>query len=627
MPVGLTHPLVRYGFAALTVAGAYALRRALDPLIGEGTPFVLLFLLPVLTTAWFAGQGPALMAAVLAVVVGDKISFDPSSQAPMAARITRVVTFLFESLLLSALIASRRRSVLELAESEQRYRVLTENFPNGTVLLFDSELRFLVAGGQGLSDLGLSARHLVGKTLREVFHEVTHILEPLYRGALAGHTHVVEVRWAEHDYLTYHVPVRDSTGAIIGGMVMTQDITQPKKLEHQLRQAQKMDAVGRLAGGIAHDFNNLLLVILGRTEMMLDAPLNERTLKSDLRAVADAAQRAADLTQQLLTFSRQQVLETRVLDLNLVLRELAPTLRNMVGERIELTLELSDSVELLRLNRGQIEQVVMNLCVNARDSIHERGTITLRSTTCAVTEGDAQHQDVPPGQYVCLQVMDSGSGMDELTREHLFEPYFTTKGRAKGSGLGLSIVHGIVGQHHGQIAVRSTEGRGSEFRIYLPTVEDAHAISDTVLSSKAAVHRRGQGEVILVVEDQGDVRKLLEDFLGNTGYSVLSASSAEEALAIARQQTRIDIIVTDMVLPQMTGYELCRVLASERPQIRTLLVSGYSEQLVGLSHLTATGTLFLPKPFTMSDLLERVDILLATLPRSAALARPANTQR
>ena len=311
------------------------------------------------------------------------------------------------------------------------------------------------------------------------------------------------------------------------------------------------------------------------------------------------------------------MLETEALDVNTVVRELVPTLSNLVGTRVELRLALSDNPAPVLLNRGQFEQVLMNLCVNARDAISGAGSVTLRTSCLDVDEAINQEQGVPVGRYLCIQVIDSGSGMDALTREHLFEPYFTTKGRSKGSGLGLSIVHGIVGQHHGHITVRSTPGQGSEFAIYLPTADGAVSSTEVARGGATPVPRRGRGELILVVEDEQDVRKMLAEFLVNAGYRVLVASSAEQALELTRADSRIDAMVTDMVLPQMTGYELCRVLASAHPHIRSLLMSGYSEQLVGLSHLTATGTLFLAKPFTMSELLARLEILLSARGESA----------
>ncbi len=585
----------------------HLLRRSLDPLIGETTPFVVLFFLPVVVSARFAGLGPALLAAGLALVVGDRVTMDPASGAPIVARIVRAATFLVLGYMVAHLIVSRRRDELALRASEERYRTLAENFPNGAVFLFDHELRFLVAAGRDLPDVGLSGADMVGKTLSEALPEATGDgLASMFRAALDGRTRVAEFEFQGRDYVLHAVPVRGERGDVALGMALAHNITERKRLEHQLRQAQKMDAIGRLAGGVAHDFNNLLTVILGRCEGLLRRLAGrEDDVTRDVRAIHDAGSRAASLTKQLLSFSRAQTAELADLDPNEVVWALDPMLRRLIGERIELVTRVDPDVGHVRADRAQIEQALLNLCVNARDAVSERGG-TIEITTEAVTVSAASRdtEGVPEGRYARITVRDSGCGMDPSVRDRVFEPFFTTKPTGKGTGLGLSIVHGVVSQHGGHVTITTAPHEGSSFHVFLPT---AAARDDQPSRPAPLPGRRGAGELVLLVEDEDAVRTMIADFLRSSGYRVVAASSGEEALAIAAEhRDELRLLVTDVVLTGMSGIELCRTLHEHDPLLRTVFLSGYTRELASIDDFAGSTTTFLAKPFTLHDLLARV---------------------
>jgi len=388
-----------------------------------------------------------------------------------------------------------------------------------------------------------------------------------------------------------------------------------RRLEEQLRQSQKVEAVGRLAGGIAHDFNNLLTAIIGYTDLVLNNFGDNNPLSADILEIKKAGQRAAKLTSQLLAFSRKQVLRPRVLDLNDVVSDMDKMLRRLIGADIELITLFGPELGHVRVDPGGIEQIIMNLAVNARDAMPQGGRLTVETTNVELDDAYARkHIAVKPGPYVMLAVSDNGSGMDAETQSHLFEPFFTTKELGKGTGLGLSTVYGIVKQSGGNIWVYSEPGEGTVFKIYLPRVTEA--IETWESSIKDQTDKLTGTETVLVVEDESAVRNLVRNVLQRNGYTVLDANHGEEALRIAiRHEGIIHVMVTDVVLPHMSGRQLAQRMATIRSDIKVLYMSGYTDNAIVRHGVLDLGIAFLQKPFTTEALLRKVREVLDMVSR------------
>jgi two-component system, cell cycle sensor histidine kinase and response regulator CckA len=396
----------------------------------------------------------------------------------------------------------------------------------------------------------------------------------------------------------------DDAGVPQRGAGVSIDITERRSLEEQLRQSQKMEAIGLLAGGIAHDFNNLLTAIGGYTELVLATLDDNDARREDLNEVAKASKRAAALTRHLLAVSRRQILHSTVLDVNAMVVDVQNLLRRTIPENIDLRLELSPVLDPVRADRGQLEQVVLNLAINAGDAMPLGGRLRLATDTVDVDDAWAsRHAPMPVGRYVRLTVSDTGVGMTQQTQAHIFEPFFTTKERGKGTGLGLAMVYGIVKQSDGFIWVESQVGRGTTFEIYLPTV---HEPDERPVHVAPAVDIGGGSQTILLAEDDGAVRRLARDVLADHGYTVLDARDGDEALAIARRYSNaIHLLIADVVMPGLSGRDLAARLTLERPDVRVLYTSGYTETVMtraGFEH----GLTLLAKPFLPNDLLRKV---------------------
>lgn len=401
-------------------------------------------------------------------------------------------------------------------------------------------------------------------------------------------------------------PLRNREGEITHFISTGRDITAQRRLELQLRQAQKMDGIGRLAGGVAHDFNNLLMVISAYAELTLDALPQEDPLRSKVGEILTAARRAADLTRQLLAFGRKQVQSLQLLDLNSVIQEIGRMLPRLIGEDIQLSILPGTDLQKIKADPVQIEQIVLNLAANARDAMPRGGKLTIETATVHLNERYVQaHPVVPPGDYVLLTVSDSGEGILAEHLPHIFEPFFTTKEEGSGTGLGLATVYGIVKQNSGFIWVYSEPGMGTTFRIYLPRAESQ--IAKAAVSPTPQDSPRGQGEMLLLVEDESAVRHSTRDFLTGLGYTVLEAPNGEEALRASREYCGpIHLLISDVVMPKMSGPVLAEQLVAERPQMQTLFVSGYAESTVlrhGRIDVTAR---FLQKPFGLRALAQKV---------------------
>jgi nitrogen-specific signal transduction histidine kinase len=404
----------------------------------------------------------------------------------------------------------------------------------------------------------------------------------------------------------------EAMGEMVGAkplsIIFLVDMTERRLLESQLLQAQKMEAVGRLAGGVAHDFNNSLGVILGYTELLLRQA--DAGQKGKLEQIRKATERAAGLTRQLLAFSRKQVVDPRVLDLNLLLSDLETMLGRLIGEDIDLAMVPGEALGQVKADAGQLEQVVMNLCVNARDAMPDGGLLRLETSNVVLDAAHASRlESMAPGRYVMLAVSDSGCGISRETLSRIFEPFFTTKAEGKGTGLGLAMVYGIVKQAGGHVAVYSEVGEGSTFRVYLPRIDEAVAAG---VADPTPMPDRGW-ETILLVEDEEALRAITQEILSEHGYRVLEASGGDQALAIARDHPEpIHLVLTDVVLPGTNGRVLARALAATRPGIQVLFMSGYTDDVIAHRGVLEPGTLLLEKPFTVLALLRLVRAALGT---------------
>jgi len=402
----------------------------------------------------------------------------------------------------------------------------------------------------------------------------------------------------------------DSHPVMEGIMV---DITERKALETQLQQSRKMEAVGRLAGGIAHDFNNLLTIISGYTELALSRPQLPVEAHADIERIENASGRAAALVRQLLAFSRKQVLQPKILDLNKIVLNLDSLLRRLMDERIDMVTRVKDDLGKVKADPAQVEQVIMNLVVNARDAMPEGGRLVVETCNAELDANYAvEHVSVKPGRYVMLAVSDTGVGMDRQTVAHIFEPFFTTKESGRGTGLGLSTVYGIVKQSGGYIWVYSEPGKGSSFKVYLPRVDE---VPDPVAAAGAAPRAQRGTETILLVEDEEAVRELIQTVLTEKGYDVIPSLDPQHAEQIAaRFPGEIHLLLTDMVMPGTSGRELAERISARRQGIRVLFMSGYTDNVITSGGMLEEGLAFLQKPFSPGALVQKVREVLSQTP-------------
>jgi nitrogen-specific signal transduction histidine kinase/ActR/RegA family two-component response regulator len=394
-------------------------------------------------------------------------------------------------------------------------------------------------------------------------------------------------------------------------LAVVQDVSERQNLERQLRQAQKMEAIGRLAGGVAHDFNNLLMVIKGHTELLLNALDPADSVARKISQIDRSADRATALTRQLLAFSRMQVLQPRALNLNSIVDEMGKLIPRLIGEDIELIFRTASDLGTIKADGSQMEQIIMNLAVNSRDAMPNGGRFTIETSNVELDSYySAAHPVVKPGRYVLLAVSDTGTGMDSETQAHIFEPFFTTKEQGKGTGLGLATVYGVVKQSGGFIWVYSELGKGTTFKIYLPRVDEA--VAAAVPLQSAAQVLRGT-ETVLLAEDEQDVRDVAREFLESAGYSVIEAPSGAEALKIAAGHSgQIQLLITDMIMPGMTGQDLAQKMRGVRESIGVIYMSGYSELAAGEATKGDKAAVVLTKPFSRTALLRTVREVLST---------------
>ncbi|HTS04918.1 MAG TPA: PAS domain S-box protein [Candidatus Eisenbacteria bacterium] len=503
-----------------------------------------------------------------------------------------------------------KRNEQALRRSEARYRSLVQSSVYG-IYRSSLEGRFLDMNSALIAMLGYSCPEevLLLDPEKDVFAQPSEHARLIDEFRKTGRLDGFEVKWKRKDgrAITVRISGRAVSSADEPADVLeaiAEDITDRRALEDQFRQAQKMEAVGRLAGGVAHDFNNLLMVISGYAEVILTELDSGHPLHEKGRAIQLAADRATTLTRQLLAFSRKQLLELKVVDVNAIVQDMERLLRPLIGENVELVTALAPQAVQTRADAGQLEQVLMNLVVNAKDAMPNGGKLVIQTQTVVV---DQHHRGGPqfirPGNYVLLSVSDTGMGMDRETQSRIFEPFFTTKEKGKGTGLGLSTVYGIVKQTGGYVMVQSEIGRGTIFHIYLPLTEGKTEPHPVAVPDTAC----GGHETILLVEDEESVRQLVRDTLVAKGYNVIEGENGEEGLAAATRHTgKIDLVITDVVMPGMGGREMAKQLATSRPGTKVLYLSGYTEDAIISDGSIESGTAFLQKPFTLQNLTRKV---------------------
>jgi two-component system cell cycle sensor histidine kinase/response regulator CckA len=505
----------------------------------------------------------------------------------------------------------RGRAMEALERREEHYRSLIENSLDLIgILNIDGTIRYASPSHERV--LGYALDELIGQNALSFVHPDDL---PAVRDALtkADGSALLEFRCRHKDgswrVIESFARNLSHLPGVSGVVANSRDITERRRLEEELHHSQRLDAVGRLAGGIAHDFNNLLMVITGHSQMLLDTMFPGDPARADLEQVVKAAERATDLTHQLLAFSRRQAVRPTLLNLNDLVRDMERMLRRVMGEDIELLTTLGPEPQAVRADPGQVEQVVLNIALNARDAMTGGGKLTLETRGAEITQDSGrEHPGLSVGSYAVLLVSDTGSGMDPSVRSRVFEPFFTTK--EHGTGLGLSTSYGIIKQTGGDIWVESKPGSGTTFQIYLPV---AQQVSEEVAAPQSSPLFQGS-ETILLVEDEEGVRRVVEAMLKRRGYKVLSSASPAEAIAVADgHQGAIDLLIADMVMPGMSGQKMAERLTATRPHMRVLYVSGYGDPIGARATFA-----FLQKPFSTEELAVKVREVLRETVQSAS---------
>ncbi|HKS96830.1 MAG TPA: response regulator, partial [Terriglobia bacterium] len=596
-------PILRYGVAVLSTALALI---ATILLADVSQSRLALFAVAVMVSAWYGGWKPGVVATAFALTVSTYFALvGEHTPGQLRDAIFRLSLFFFVAMLICWLNAALRATQENLRRSEANFRSLVTNAPYG-ICSCDSTGKILEANPAFLGLLGLTSKdELVGQHIYSLYADTDQWFELADHLRSSAPFKGLNAEWKRKNGTTV---VRVSGRSVTNGRnegvvfeVFAEDVTERRALEQQLRQSQKMEAVGRLAGGIAHDFNNLLMVISGYSEFLLERLGAEPHLRGPAQEIASAAERASSLTRQLLAFSRKQMLAPRIVNLNDIATENLKMLNRMIGEDIDLVMVPAKNLWPVRADAGQIDQVIMNLAVNARDAMPSGGKLTIETGNVTLDEDYARlHAPLKPGDYVMVAISDTGVGMDTETQSHIFEPFFTTKG-TKGTGLGLSTVYGIIKQSGGYIWVYSEMGRGTTFKIYLPSVDQDAATGAAPLSRPVTQHAGGN---ILLVEDDPSILELAAELLREHGYKIVPVSSAEQAIALCESDSlRPDLLVTDVILGGMDGHELANQLVARDRTLQVLYMSGYTERTVIQQGILEPGRSFLAKPFRPDELL------------------------
>jgi PAS domain S-box-containing protein len=617
---------LRYGVAVLSTA------LALIPTIllaDVSESRLALFAVAVMVSAWYGGWKPGVVATAFALTVSAYFTLS-GEHTPSQFRnaIIRLSLFFFVAMLICWLNAALRSVQENLRLSELNFRSLVTNAPYG-ICRCDATGKILDANPAFLDMLRYSSSaELVGHYIYDLYQDTEQWFALADSLRSSSPFKGLTAEWKRKDGTTTGVRVSGRSVSDGGdddrGLVFelfAEDVTERRVLEEQLRQSQKMEAVGRLAGGIAHDFNNLLMVISGYSEFLLERLSTEPDLRAPAQEIASAADRASSLTRQLLAFSRKQMLAPKIVNLNLVVTENIKMLNRMIGEDIDLVMVPASNLWPVRADAGQIEQVIMNLAVNARDAMPSGGKLTIESSNVMFDDEYSRfHAPLRPGDYVMLAISDTGGGMDADTQSHIFEPFFTTKG-PKGTGLGLSTVYGIVKQSGGYIWVYSEVGKGTTFKIYLPRVAaTGEALPQVAVPVDTRVAEPGT-ETILLVEDEANLRYLARQYLEKQGYRVVEAADGAVAMQIAvAHEGVIHLLLTDVIMPGMNGRELAQRISEIRPNVKVLYMSGYTENVVGQNGMLDSGVRLLQKPFNLRDLKSKVREVLDASPTPPEVA-------
>ncbi len=507
-------------------------------------------------------------------------------------------------------ITERKLAEEALRESMTRLQTIVTGAPI-ILFSFDRNGIFTLSEGTGLAGMGLKPGEVVGRSVFEVYRDRPEILDNMRR-SLAGETFNAPVTVGDHVFDAYHTPLPSEHGAYAGTIGVLVDVTERSRaeaernrLQEQLQQAMKMEAIGRLAGGVAHDFNNLLTSIKGNVELARMQMTPCDPVEQHLAEVVKAADSAAALTRQLLAFSRRQIIEPRVLNLNDLVENLRKMLVRIIGEDVELQLALERKLGAVRVDPGQFEQVLVNLAVNARDAMPDGGQLTIETANVQLDDDYcARHPYVTPGSFVLLAVSDTGLGMSEEVKRRLFEPFFTTKPKGRGTGLGLATIFGAVRQAGGSIEVYSEVGHGTSFKIYLPRTDE---VAGSLAVEAPSLDLPGGSETLLVVEDEDSVRQVAVHALQRLGYQVLPAATGGEALALLqRRPGRIDLLMTDVVMPGMNGRELAARLGKLHPEMKVLFTSGYAENVIVHHGVLEAELNFVGKPYSLHTLARKI---------------------
>jgi two-component system, cell cycle sensor histidine kinase and response regulator CckA len=621
---------VDYLLAVLVTATAASVTQVILPLAGPNA--TLPFILAVAIAALFGGRGPGALAAVLSVLTLSRWFF-PRLHVDTSTDLASEILFLVVAMAIAAIVGPvhrhRRRSghprgsdhhrrpaeqpahEPSRAEAEEAVARLAAIVSSSSDAIIGKSLEGVITSWNAAAErtFGYSGSEMVGQSVFKLIPEELHeteraVLAQLRRGETAEVSETERIRKdGKRIWISLSVsPIRDATGAIIGAASIKRDITESRLMRQRLHDTQRFQAIGQLAGGIAHEANNQMSVVLGASQFLLRRSDLAPSAREDVELIRRAAERTASITRQLLAFSRRQVLELRDLDLNRVVQTIEPILRRSLAESHELIVRLRLRDAVVRADPRQLEQVLLNLTLNARDAMPAGGRLTIETGSVELTAEEAAGDSggPPPGAYAVVVVKDTGHGMDQATLQRAFEPFFTTKAVGQGTGLGLSVVHGIVNQTGGSIRVESEPGKGTAFTMYLPVSAAARAPEQPAdTGTMAMVH----GRVALVVEDDPVVRSMAARGLRDAGYLVLEAMHGRAALELIRTHTgRLDVVVSDIGMPEMDGYDLARCLSEERPELPIVFMSGYGDPEPEVP--------FLQKPFAPDVLVRRVGQVL-----------------
>lgn len=554
---------------------------------------------------------PLHLASILGPVMVVMVALRITPGAPVTAGILVALSFMCASIRFLITQDRQDRALAELRSNRDLLEAIVEGTTEA-IYVRDLNGTYIFANRAAKKFLENSAgRGVLGKSNYDFFSEKTAArsretdLQVIESDSPKAIEEPMELGEETHVFLSRKAPYRDVHGNIAGVLGIAVDVTERRKMEEELRKAQRMESIGTLAGGVAHDFNNLLTVIKGYSQLLLDE-LNGTPAQDKLKQIESAAEKAATLTRQLLAFSRQQVLQPRIINLNQIVRDMEKMLRRLIGEDIDFTVKPAEDLKSVMADPGQIEQVIMNLAANARDAMPRGGKFIIETANVKLEQDHSIEWEVKPGRYAQLAVSDTGAGMDAATQSRIFEPFFTTKPPGKGTGLGLSTVYGITKQSGGYIWVYSEPGHGTTFKMYFPVAEGKPEGEGSSGQLKALSQQRGN-ETILVVEDEPVLSQLVETSLKKRGYQVLVASSADAATAIAQDHKGpIHLLLTDVVMPHTSGREVAKRICELRPQTRVMWMSGYTDEAVMQHGILEPGVHFLQKPFTPSTLAAKV---------------------